>query len=185
MLELETVFTVTEQSQLLLYAVLLGIPLGICFDILRTLRLLIPHGTLATALEDIGFLLLSAGALLCFSVVLARGEVRGYYAMGAILGFLLYHCTLGSLMVSALRRILGTVGKLLQKLFSPALHGSVRIYSILKCKFVHFAKVLGKIPFFRSLPLNENRKMLYNKKEKRKRRTAKKWQKKKSGPDGS
>ena len=50
-MELETFFTVPEQTRLLLYAVLLGIPLGMGFDVLRTLRLLLPHGKLATALE--------------------------------------------------------------------------------------------------------------------------------------
>ena len=89
MMQLETFFTVPEQTRLLIFAVLLGIPLGVVFDVLRTLRLLLPHGKLAAALEDVAFLLLWAGALLCFSTVLARGEFRGYYVMGSVLGFLL------------------------------------------------------------------------------------------------
>ena len=91
MMQLETFFTVTEQSQLLIDAILLGIPLGVCYDILRTIRLLLPHGKIAVAAEDIAFLLFYGGALLCFSVVLARGEVRGYYLLGSLLGFLLYY----------------------------------------------------------------------------------------------
>lgn len=87
MMQLETFFTVPEQTRLLIFAVLLGIPLGVVFDVLRTLRLLLPHGKLAAALEDVAFLLLWAGALLCFSTVLARGEFRGYYVMGSVLGF--------------------------------------------------------------------------------------------------
>lgn len=55
-----------EQTRLLIFAVLLGIPLGVVFDVLRTLRLLLPHGKLAAALEDVAFLLLWAGTLLCF-----------------------------------------------------------------------------------------------------------------------
>ena len=77
MMQLETFFTVPEQTRLLIFAVLLGIPLGVVFDVLRTLRLLLPHGKLAAALEDVAFLLLWAGTLLCFSTVLARGEFRG------------------------------------------------------------------------------------------------------------
>ena len=83
MMQLETFFTVPEQTRLLIFAVLLGIPLGVVFDVLRTLRLLLPHGKLAAALEDVAFLLLWAGALLCFSTVLARGEFRGYYVQRA------------------------------------------------------------------------------------------------------
>ncbi len=110
-MELETFFTVPEQTRLLLYAVLLGIPLGMGFDVLRTLRLLLPHGKLATALEDVSFLLVWAAALLCFSTVLARGEFRGYYWMGSALGFLLYRCTLGCVTVPLLRRIFSGLGQ--------------------------------------------------------------------------
>ena len=102
MMQLETFFTVPEQTRLLIFAVLLGIPLGVVFDVLRTLRLLLPHGKLAAALEDVAFLLLWAGALLCFSTVLARGEFRGYYVMSSVLGFLLYRCTLGCVTVPLL-----------------------------------------------------------------------------------
>ena len=43
MMQLETFFTVPEQTRLLIFAVLLGIPLGVVFDVLRTLRLLPPQ----------------------------------------------------------------------------------------------------------------------------------------------
>ena len=36
MMQLETFFTVPEQTRLLIFAVLLGIPLGVVFDVLRT-----------------------------------------------------------------------------------------------------------------------------------------------------
>ena len=148
-MELETFFTVPEQTRLLLYAVLLGIPLGMGFDVLRTLRLLLPHGKLATALEDVSFLLVWAAALLCFSTVLARGEFRGYYWMGSALGFLLYRCT-----------------------------GVVRICTPLNRKFGHFAKLFRKASFFSHLPLQRDRKMLYNDSGILKRKAALSWQRK-------
>ena len=55
MMELETFFTVPQQIRLLLYAVFLGFPLGFCFDLLRSIRAVLPHGKLAAALEDIHF----------------------------------------------------------------------------------------------------------------------------------
>ena len=134
-MELETFFTVPEQTRLLLYAVLLGIPLGMGFDVLRTLRLLLPHGKLATALEDVSFLLVWAAALLCFSTVLARGEFRGYYWMGSALGFLLYRCTLGCVTVPLLRRIFSGLGRFFRRLFLPLFHGVVRICTPLNRKF--------------------------------------------------
>ncbi len=184
MMELETFFTVTEQSQLLLYAVLLGIPLGFCYDLLRAVRLLIPHGKFIVAIEDIAFLLFCGGALLCFSVVLARGEVRGYYVLGTLLGFLLYHCTLGMLIVPLLRRILLLLQKLMRHMFSPVFHGIVRIYSIFKRKFVQSSKVSKKIPVFSHLPLIVHRNMLYNRSSKNERTAGRRWQNRKKSHDG-
>lgn len=175
MMELETFFTVPEQTRLLIFSVLLGIPLGLCFDVLRTLRLLLRHGTLATALEDMAFLLVWGGAVLCFSSVLARGELRGYYVMGSALGFLLYRCTLGCVTVPLLRRILEWIGRVLRRFLSPLFHGVVRIYGGFKEKFGHFAKLSGKASFFSHLPLIDNRKMLYNKTGNSKRKAAQGW----------
>lgn len=189
MMELETFFTVPEQTRLLLYAVLLGVPLGMCFDVLRTLRLLLPHGKLATALEDVLFLLLWSGALLCFSTALARGEFRGYYVLGSGLGFLLYFCTLGCVTVPLLRRILTGIGRLFRWLLYPVFHGVVRICTLMYKKFGHFAKVFWKASFFSHLPLQRDREMLYNKNRFLKRKAALQWQKKckpkKAGRAGS
>ena len=177
MMELETFFTVPEQTRLLFFAVLLGIPLGMCFDVLRTLRLLLPHGKLATALEDVAFLLVWGGVLLCFSGALARGELRGYYALGSTLGFLLYRCTLGCVTVPLLRRIFGGIGMMLRRILTPPFHGVVRICSGLKEKFGHFAKLSEKVSFFSRLPLIDGGKMLYNKKGNSKREAEREWRK--------
>lgn len=183
--QLETFFTVTEQSQLLLYAVLLGVPLGFCYDLLRTIRLVLPHGRFTVAIEDIVFLLFCGGALLSFSVVLARGEVRGYYVLGALLGFLLYRCTLGTLTVPLLRRLLLLLKKILSRLLSPLFHGSVRICSIFKRKFVHSAKVSEKVLFFSRFPLIVHGKMLYNKSGNSQQEAKHRWQRKKRSRGGS
>ncbi|WP_294364078.1 spore cortex biosynthesis protein YabQ [uncultured Ruminococcus sp.] len=175
MMELETFFTVPQQIRLLLYAVFLGFPLGFCFDLLRSIRAILPHGKLAAALEDIAFLLLWSGALVCFSCVLARGEIRGYYVLGSILGFLLYCCTLGVLIVPLLRRILHRIFRCGKWAFRPILHGIVRITGVLKEKFGHFAKLFQMPLFFSHLPLNRERKMLYNKKDQTKQEVTRKW----------
>lgn len=185
MMQLETFFTVTEQSQLLIDAILLGIPLGVCYDILRTIRLLLPHGKIAVAAEDIAFLLFYGGALLCFSVVLARGEVRGYYLLGSLLGFLLYYCTLGKLTVSLLRRLILLIRGILSRLFSPLLCSGVRIWRNLKVNFVHFSKVSEKVSIFSRLPLILHRKKLYNRKKPNKQEAAGRWHRKKRKTTGS
>lgn len=147
-MELETFFTVSEQTRLLLCAILLGVPIGLCYDLLRTLRLLIRHGVLATVAEDLLFLLLWGAALLCFSAMLARGEFRVYFFFGSFLGFLVYRCTLGVCIVPFLHRILAWIRRLLGWLFCPVFYGIVRICRTWQEKFIHFAEVFGKQVFF-------------------------------------
>ena len=139
---------------------------------------IISHGKLAAALEDVAFLLLWAGALLCFSTVLARGEFRGYYVMGSVLGFLLYRCTLGCVTVPLLGRVLAGIFGSLRRLFRPLFHGVVRICTPLHRKFGHFAKLFRKASFFSHLPLQRDRKMLYNDSGILKRKAALSWQRK-------
>jgi spore cortex biosynthesis protein YabQ len=86
------------QDELLLFggACLLGIPAGVLFDLFRVLRRILPHRSPAVALEDILFLLLCSVLLLCYSIY-AGGVFRMYYALGMLMGFWLYLCTIGQL----------------------------------------------------------------------------------------
>lgn len=135
-----------------------------CLDIFRTFRVLWKHGKLGTAAEDIVFLLIWAGSLVCFATVFARGEMRGYYVFGSFMGILLYRCTVGCVTVPLLRRIFQRIGWILEKVWRPISHGVVRICKRIYRKFGYNAKVLEKLKFFSNLPLIAWRKMLYNKK---------------------
>ena len=46
-MELETFFTVQEQTRLFVLACLAGIPLGMLYDGLRILRAVFPHGKIS------------------------------------------------------------------------------------------------------------------------------------------
>lgn len=159
----ETFFTVSEQMKLFICSCLLGVPLGLCFDVFRTLRLCIPHGKWLVAVEDIYFLLLWSGSLLCFATVMARGEMRGYYVLGSTLGFFLYQCTLGICVVLLLRHVGSALRCVLCWLFRPIFYIVVRIFSFFYRKIIQFTKVFRKGIFFFVFHLNKNGKVLYNK----------------------
>lgn len=91
----ETFRTVEEELLLLGGSVLLGIPAGIFFDLLRFFRRIIPHHAAAVLLEDIFFLLLVSFLLLCYVSAFARGEFRFYYVFGCLCGFGLYEALVG------------------------------------------------------------------------------------------
>lgn len=165
----DTYLTIHEELLLFLWSCLLGGALGILFDGFRALRLIVPHKGWATALEDMVFLLIWAGSIVCFTSVLAKGDLRIYYILGSMLGFALYHCTLGNPVVQILRRILGAIVRLIRICFHPLYVLLVRIHSKCTKKFVRNAKNEGKIKNICAALLIAPQKMLYNKRNKKRK----------------
>lgn len=159
----DTFLTVHEETLLFLYSCLLGAALGLLFDVLRAVRLVLPHKTFAAALEDVFFLLFWAGCIAAFTSAFAKGDLRFYYIFGSILGFLLYRFTLGNPVVRLLRRILGGITGLLAWCLRPITALLVRMYRKCRGKFVTNAKNREKFKNIRKAPLIAPRKMLYNK----------------------
>ena len=52
----ETYFTVSEELRLFGISCLLGAVVGVAYDVLRVLRLMLPHNSFLVAAEDVGFL---------------------------------------------------------------------------------------------------------------------------------
>lgn len=125
-MELETFFTTAEQTQLFLMSCVMGIPIGIIFDIFRALRAVLPHNRLMVALEDTIFLGIYSVILAMFCVVFSRSEFRVFYIIGNILGFGIYFFTLGNIVVSAIRKAVEFIRNIfrfiyvkIKKLISP------------------------------------------------------------------
>ena len=87
----------TVQQELALFggSVLLGIPSGIFLDGFRLFRRCVRHPALAAAVEDALWLLGTAVLLLCYASACAKGVFRVYYAVGCLLGLIVYELTLG------------------------------------------------------------------------------------------
>ena len=77
--------------QLLVFAqsVLLGLSIGVLYDLLRPFRRRFPR--LTAALDSVYCLAVGLAAVL-FVLRRSQGEVRGYYLLGAIGGAVLYFC---------------------------------------------------------------------------------------------
>ncbi len=162
----ETFFSVPEELRLLMLSIAAGVPLGMCRDTVRALRLILPHNKLLTAAEDV--LLLAGYALFLsfFASCAARGHMRLYYLVGNALGFTIYSLTLGRAMMSALEAVL----RLILKPFSLA-------FVLLTKKIIPFfvysnnlLVIYIKKAFFL---LRKYAKVVYNKTENIKRRNVK------------
>lgn len=113
-------FTVMDQTWTFLWSIALGAALGVCYDFFRVLRLTFPHPNWAVALEDIFFAFLCAGATFCYQVVSDCGRIRIFVLVGEAVGFTIYHCTVGVLVMRAagwLVRLLKRFLKLLDWIF--------------------------------------------------------------------
>ncbi len=170
----DTFLTIHEETLLFLWSCLLGAALGLLFDAFRALRLIIPHKGWAVALEDVVFLLIWAGAVVCFTSVLAKGDLRIYYLAGNLLGLILYRLTLGNPVVRLLRRILDTVLRLLRWCLRPITGFLVSMYRKYRGKFVRNAKNEKKLKNIHIAPLIAPCKMLYNKRNKMRKQGEKK-----------
>ena len=65
----------------------------------RVLRIALPHGAIATALEDLLFSLCTLAVILIFLMTFNNGVFRMYIAVGMALGFTFCHYTIGALIV--------------------------------------------------------------------------------------
>lgn len=163
---LETFFTPTQQLMLFFYSILLGAAISLLYDAFRVIRTLVPHTWILVAIEDILFCLIWAISVFVFSMELSRGEVRAYFFLGNILGFILCHFTVGNVAVGVIRRIsdiIKSIFKWLYKIFIiPIINLLVLISQKLKSVFVCIYSKYKKSSSKNKIRLKDKHKMMYN-----------------------
>ena len=169
----ETFFSVSEELWLFGLSCAAGVFVGAAYDVLRVLRMLLPHNSLLTAAEDIGFLAAYAVLLTAFSNAAARGEMRLYFVIGSAIGFTLYFFTLGRVVTAVLRKFLAGLGAALKVIFSP-----LKTVFALPCKkamvkFVGNLQIIVKPLKKIKIVLLNRRVLLYNKMANKKRKNVK------------
>ena len=164
---LETFFTPSQQCVLFLYSVLLGAALSIVYDFFRVFRAIIPHKSAMIALEDILYCVIWGLSLFVFSVELSRGEVRSYYLLGNIVGFLLCHFTVGNVVVGAVRKIVLTIRSIFlfiyRILLAPIINFLGLICQKITAFFVGIYSNFKKDINNRKILLKDTHRMMYNK----------------------
>lgn len=154
--------TVHEELILFLSSAILGSLLGIVFDIFRAFRIIIPHRNFSAAIEDVLFIMIWAGSIVCFMSVLAKGDFRWYYIAGSILGFVLWRVTAGNPLTRLLSEVLGFIFGIIRRIFRPVKKLFMRVFRKCRRKFVKNAKIHIKGKNIWSAPLIAVQKMLYN-----------------------
>lgn len=91
--------TFFSQEEIFLLFFIIGIIIGLIFDIFKVLRKSFKTNDLVTFVEDLIFLATS-GVLIVFGIIkLNGGEVRFYLFLGIFFGILIYSLTISNLYV--------------------------------------------------------------------------------------
>ncbi len=147
----ETFFTISEELRLFFLSCAAGAVFGVYYDIFRTLRLTIKHHSFFVFAEDSIFLATYGIFLSSFASAEARGELRGYYILGGIIGFTLYFFTVGKFVMGFMQKIIKLLKSVLVIIVKPA----KKIWS----KIVELSKNTVKSAKKTSSPLQNNNEM--------------------------
>lgn len=122
----------------LFYAVLLGIILGILFDVFRFPRLVLRD----KFFFDFLFWIISGIVVFCYLLIFNNGDVRAIYLLFILLGFLLVTFTLGYVtkpiqqkLANKIRKRIKSFKKVLQKLHSIYYNIKAKSGALTKRKF--------------------------------------------------
>lgn len=169
----ETFYSVQEQLVLFGISCVFGAALGVCYDVLRAARLIFPHNSWVILFEDILFLGGYAVFITAFASAAARGELRFYFVIGNILGFILYLCTVGSIVIKTMRKLYS----LFRSVFLFIIRPFRLIYVLLRekagVKFVGISENFVKSIKKSKILLLKCVHLVYNKKENKNRKNVK------------
>ena len=94
---------ISNEAFVFLMSVPMGVTVAIVYDFFRVIRIMMPSGTLITALQDFLFWMIAAVTAVLFFFVFASGRVRGFIFVGAVLGAIIYFCTVSVVILKFFR----------------------------------------------------------------------------------
>ncbi len=113
---------IRQEALVFLAAVLHGFCLALVYDLLRALRRVFAHSSAAVSAEDFLFWIAAGFLTFCLLFLKTNGVIRGYVAVGAALGVLIYLSMFSRFVLWIVTGILGgirtavkTAGKMIQK----------------------------------------------------------------------
>ena len=98
-----------EQTAAFLYAIVLGVLIGILYGAVKLARVAFDFSAPVTFAADVLFMLVSAVMTFLFSLAFLSGAVRLYLLPALIFGFALYRLTLGRFIVRIYTSVIGAV----------------------------------------------------------------------------
>ena len=136
----EMSFSLEAETQIYLLSVLLGVGIGIVYDLFRAVRIMFRHKNAVVFAEDIVFCALAGFAVFTFVTGLT-GKLRVFTVVGMAAGFVLEHFSVGNLAMFVFRKLMAV----LKRLFVAPIVGLIhKIGQKTKLSFVKSHIILNK-----------------------------------------
>ncbi len=134
-------FPISEHLEIFLLSLGMGFLLGVLYDVLRVIRLVVSRGKAAVYCFDIIFIALAAVLSYLFMLAVNMGAVRAYIVIAELMGFICYYLSFGVFVVrlcdklaELIRRFFTAVGRAVKKPLSAILGFLRRIFGRIKVR---------------------------------------------------
>lgn len=155
-----------DQTMAFLQACILGAGLGLLFDVFRILRIAVPSGKKIIFAQDVLYWSLCAIASFLFILTRTDGVVRFFLLAGELLGWVVYHCTAGILVMRLAQGIIRVVRAILHFIYKhlllPIWKLVYGIISLLLRPFAYFRRIIKKLLQRLRFALKVRRIVVYN-----------------------
>jgi len=152
--------SMTGQSVVFLFSCAVGGLLGAFYDVFRIIRIAFNSKWLTVFFQDLFFCVMSSFSIILLVFHTNSGTVRWFSLLGCFLCFVLYHMTVGKLVMLAAKIIIGFIKKVLDYIYKITVIP-------LKTAILYIVKQITKLCGFILRIFNKTRDGLYYKSRKR------------------
>ena len=157
---------IAHQTQVFIYACLLGAGIGFVYDIFRVMRIAFNSNSVVIFLQDILFCLVVTAASAWYLLYENMGKIRMFIILGEVLGWIIYYFTIGDIVIkfsekiiNILKRILGVITKWV---FMPLIRILCSILRLFAVPFKFIFKIATKLAIIMNFRLKRRYIMMYN-----------------------
>ena len=112
-------YLMVDQVQIFLYSLVLGLILGIIYDIFRIFRLTFNVKKWGIFFQDILYFITISLVSFSFIIIFNKGEVRYYIIIGQLIGGVIYYISLGRIVYKYSKNLLWHINRFFRNLFFP------------------------------------------------------------------
>lgn len=159
---MEYIQSLSAQTNMFLYSFGFGFLLGILYDIVRTVRMIISRSKVFVFAADLLYFTVCAVLTFAFVLVMDSGKIRLYTAAGEVLGWLVYYFSFGSIALKISSFLCGAVKRFFCLIFNPFRRLCAVAGKVIEKTKVFIKKIFRKSNKKTKFVLQNQRSIVYN-----------------------